>query len=266
MTLHRQSSGSAKIMGRELGNKEVKREVGFLPENPFFYDYLKGREFLDFYGRLYGMGAGERRRKIPALLERVGLEQRAGDVPLRGYSKGMLQRIGIAQAIMNDPKLVILDEPQSGLDPIGRKEVRDIILDLKKEGRTVMFSSHILADAELVCDRVAILFKGELVALGAMNELLSAKVKEIEVAVTGLTPSRAQDFKAKSKRFLEQGTEKLFVVEKQDLADAIVSEAIQAGGRVVSVTPRKETLEEYFIGKVTTGGGGDRFLPATSGR
>jgi ABC-2 type transport system ATP-binding protein len=254
MTLLRPSRGTARLLGKELGDKDAKRQIGFLPENPYFYDYLKGREFLDYYGALYGMSGRKRRQAIPELLARVGLDDRAADLPLRGYSKGMLQRIGIAQALLNNPRLIILDEPQSGLDPLGRKEVRDIILDLKREGRTVLFSSHILSDAELICDRVGILNRGNLLQVGAMSELLSTKVKEIEVTVAGLAPVRVEEFRSKAKRFLRQGDETLFVVASQELADDIVRAAIASQkGRIVAVTPRKETLEEYFIGKVAPG-------------
>ncbi|MCJ7752611.1 MAG: ABC transporter ATP-binding protein, partial [Armatimonadetes bacterium] len=159
--------------------------VGYLPENPYFYDYLKGWEFLDFYGQLYNMPKSARRKRIEELLDLVGLSH-AANLPLKGYSKGMNQRIGLAQALLNDPRLVILDEPQSGLDPLGRKEVRDIILRLKEEGRTVLFSSHILSDAEMVCDRVGILFKGKLIDIGSMKELLSSHEVQYELTVEGL--------------------------------------------------------------------------------
>ena len=167
------SSGSARIMERPLGDMGVKTQIGFLPENPAFYDYLKGHEFLDYYGVLYGMSKAQRRKRIPELFELVKLPDHAPNLPLKGYSKGMLQRIGLAQALLNDPRLVVLDEPQSGLDPLGRKEIRDIILTLKERGKTVFFSSHILSDAELICDRVAILNRGKLTAQGELGNLLS---------------------------------------------------------------------------------------------
>jgi len=252
MTIHGASSGQATIMGKPLGDKSVKAKIGFLPENPYFYDYLKGWEFLNYYGQLYGIPRRLRLKRAEELMHRVGIGH-AANLPLRGYSKGMLQRIGIAQALLNDPKLVILDEPQSGLDPLGRKEVRDIILSLREEGKTVCFSSHILSDAELVCDRVAILHKGGLVSMGRMGELLSARVKEIEVVVTGLDESKVMHYRAHAKRHLSEAGQTMFIVENQSLADAIVADTLAAGGRVMGLTPRKETLEEHFIGKVAPG-------------
>jgi ABC-2 type transport system ATP-binding protein len=157
--------GSIKLFGRPALRPAVRAKVGFLPENPYFYDYLTGAEFLDFHARLFGLSAADRRRRAVDLLERVGLANR-GDRQLRYYSKGMLQRIGLAQALINDPELVILDEPMSGLDPIGRREVRDLILELKASGRTVFFSSHILSDTELICDRVGIIVRGSMKTVG----------------------------------------------------------------------------------------------------
>ena len=178
MGIHFATRGKALLMGRPLDDLSVKKQIGFLPENPYFYDYLKGWEFLDYYGQLYDIPKQKRRARIEELLQMVGLSH-AANLPLKGYSKGMNQRIGLAQALLNDPRLVFLDEPQSGLDPLGRKEVRDLILKLKDEGRTVMFSSHILSDAEMICDRVGILNKGRLINVGSMNELLSAKTPAV---------------------------------------------------------------------------------------
>jgi ABC-2 type transport system ATP-binding protein len=195
MGIHFATRGQARLFGRPLGDLEVKRRIGFLPENPYFYDYLKGWEFLEFYGRLYDMPHRLLRARIEELLDLVGLSH-AANLPLKGYSKGMNQRIGLAQALLNDPRLVILDEPQSGLDPLGRKEVRDIILRLRKEGRTVLFSSHILSDAEMICDRVGILFKGKLINCGSMSELLSTRVLQYELAVEGVRARRWPPSKA----------------------------------------------------------------------
>jgi len=251
MTIHRATSGTATLMGMPLGNRSVKEQIGFLPENPYFYDYLKGYEFLDYYGSLYGMSRGARKKRIYQLLERVGIAH-AANLPLRGYSKGMLQRIGLAQALLNDPKLVILDEPQSGLDPLGRKEVRDLILSLRDEGKTVCFSSHILSDAELICDRVAILHKGELVAEGRLNQLLSSSVREIEIVMKGLPAEMIAQFRQHAQRVLQSGEETLFVVKDPALANVIVNEGQGAGALLQSFTPRRENLEDYFIGKVTS--------------
>ena len=246
MGIHFATKGTARLMGRPLGDLEAKRQIGFLPENPYFYDYLKGWEFLDFYGQLYGMPKTRRRQRIEELLDLVGLEH-AANLPLKGYSKGMNQRIGLAQSLLNDPRLVILDEPQSGLDPLGRKEVRDIILRLKEEGRTVMFSSHILSDAEMICDRVAILFKGELINIGALSELLSAQVKEYELVVSGVEASDLGGVGEKAQRVLETPGQVMLGFAESDAAQAAIAKTVELGGSVVSLTPRTETLEEYFI-------------------
>lgn len=244
------SRGEATIMGRSLGDRSVKAKIGFLPENPYFYDYLRGWEFLDYYGQLYGMDASRRKKRIAELLDLVGLRG-AANVPLKGYSKGMLQRVGLAQALLNDPKIVFLDEPQSGLDPFGRKEVRDIILQLKEEGKTVFFSSHILSDAELICDRVAILNKGHLLRCGPLQEMLSAKIKEYEVVVSQPSNKLLETFRPKSERLLESRGEAMFVFKDEATARALL--AALSGGeadRLVSYNPRRETLEEYFIREI----------------
>src|SRR5437867_12877868 len=179
-------TGVVRLFGEDASKVESRRRVGFLPENPYLYDYLTGEEFLDFHARLFGLGAATRRRRVKDLLERVGLAHR-GDRQLRHYSKGMLQRIGLAQALVNDPEVVILDEPMSGLDPIGRRDVRDIILRLKDEGKTIFFSTHILPDVEMICDRVGILVKGQLRAVGAVHELVgAATVTSVEILVERL--------------------------------------------------------------------------------
>lgn len=246
MGIHFASKGEAKLMGAPLGDLEAKRQIGFLPENPYFYDYLKGWEFLDFYGQLYGMSKTRRRARIEELLDLVGLSH-AANLPLKGYSKGMNQRIGLAQALLNDPRLVILDEPQSGLDPIGRKEVRDIILRLKEEGRTVMFSSHILSDAEMICDRVAILFKGKLIEIGQLTDLLSAQTKEYELVVAGLEAAKAAALRERATRSIESEGQLLLAYPESEAVQVAMREAIDAGATVTSMTPRTETLEEYFI-------------------
>ena len=174
------TSGTARVRGRSIDDVQMHREIGYLPEQPYFYDYLTARELLDYYARFSNYSAAERRERVGRFLERVGLAA-AGDVQLRKFSKGMLQRAGIAQAILHDPAVVILDEPMSGLDPVGRREVRDIILDLKKQGRTVFFSTHILSDAEMLCDRVAVLAGGKLQGVGAPGEIVSMKAHAMEI-------------------------------------------------------------------------------------
>ncbi|NIV47369.1 MAG: ATP-binding cassette domain-containing protein, partial [Gammaproteobacteria bacterium] len=185
--LLRPDAGEIRLLGHSPSDPRSRSRIGYLPENPYFYDYLTAEEFLDFYGRLQGMAAAERRQQVRDTLERVGLGGR-GRTALRKFSKGMVQRLGLAQAIQHDPELVILDEPMSGLDPIGRREVRDLILSLRDAGKTVFFSSHILQDAEMICDRVAILKQGTRVSLGSLDELISSKVRWFEVSVRGELP------------------------------------------------------------------------------
>jgi ABC-2 type transport system ATP-binding protein len=241
--------GSAEILGRPLGDKWAKAQLGFLPENPYFYDYLTGREFLKYYGQLYGIRRRERARRADALLERVGLRE-AANLPLKGYSKGMLQRIGLAQALLNDPRIVILDEPQSGLDPLGRKEIRDIILQLREEGKTVFFSSHILSDAEMLCDRVVILYGGELKAIGKLGDLLSTRIKEYEIVAAGLAPGLVEQWRSKADRVLVEKDKVMIIVRQESDAREILSRISGDGATLLSFNPRRETLEEYFIEQV----------------
>src|ERR1044071_4669458 len=179
------TSGRAEILGKPVGDVGVKRRIGYLPEQPYFYDYVTAEELLEYFGALFGFAAAERRRRASALLDEVGIaaERR---LPLRKFSKGMLQRVGIAQAIINEPEVVFLDEPMSGLDPLGRREIRQLILRLRDRGGTVFFSSHVLADAETLCSRVAILAKGRLVAAGRLSEMLAFEVRGWELVVGGL--------------------------------------------------------------------------------
>src|SRR2546423_6067226 len=178
------TAGSAKILGRDWRDPEIKKRIGFLPEQPYFYDHLTPRELLDYYGRLSGLPSRERKLRVPKMIERVGLWDSA-DVQLRKFSKGMLQRAGIAQAILHDPKVVFLDEPMSGLDPMGRREVRSLIEELKEEGKTVFFSTHILSDAEALCDRVAVINLGQLRGVGAVADLTSGVKGKVEIVWQG---------------------------------------------------------------------------------
>src|SRR5688572_7327468 len=182
------TSGKAEILERPVGDVEVKRRTGYLPESPYFYDYLTAEELLDYFARLFGYDGADRRRRVSALLDQVGI---AGErrLPLRKFSKGMVQRVGIAQALINDPEVVFLDEPMSGLDPLGRRDVRNLILSLRDRGTTVFFSSHVLSDAEALCSRVAVLANGTLVANGRISDLQAFDVKGWELIVSGLTPA-----------------------------------------------------------------------------
>src|ERR1700720_3940725 len=174
------TAGAARILGKPIGDIEMHRDIGYLPEQPYFYDYLTAAELLDYFARFYEFSATDRRERVHRMLKKVGLET-AGRIQLRKYSKGMLQRVGIAQAILHDPKVVILDEPMSGLDPVGRREVRDVILELKQAGKTVLFSTHILSDAEMLCDRVGVIVGGKLRGVGAPGEIVGMKAEGMEI-------------------------------------------------------------------------------------
>jgi ABC-2 type transport system ATP-binding protein len=253
MGLVHPSAGRAWLLGREIGDPDVRAAVGFLPENPSFYDYLTGEEFLAYGARLAGIPRRRAREQIAALLDQVGLTG-AGRLQLRKYSKGMLQRIGLAQALLGDPRLVILDEPMSGLDPIGRKEVRDIILRLRAEGRTVFFSSHIIPDVEMISDRVGILLGGRLARVGRLDELLGTEVESVEVIAVGLPAPTVEELGAFALvPPLVQGGRVLFRLGGDADVDKLLRRALEAGGRIASVTPQKRGLEELFLAEVRAG-------------
>jgi len=245
--LIRPDAGTISIFGRPHSSPRSREPLGFLPENPYFYDYLTAREFLAFTAELFGLGRGERDARIARLLELVGLE-RAADLPLRKYSRGMLQRAGLAQALINDPKLVVLDEPLGGMDPLGRKEIRDIIVRFKDEGKTVFFTSHILQDIEMICDRVAIIVGGRIVKEGGLRDLISEKVLFTEVTVAGLPP---QTFQGLGESVSTQGDRVLLKVYDEACVDEVVSLVHDRKGRLVALSPRTETLEDIFVDTVT---------------
>lgn len=244
------TSGQAWLFGRPIGEQESKARLGFLPESPYFYDYLTGLEFLQFYGHLFGLRGVALGKRIDELLELVGMSH-ARHLQLRKFSKGMLQRVGIAQALINDPELVVLDEPMSGLDPIGRKEIRDLILRLKESGKTIFFSSHILHDAELLCDRVAIILKGRQVACGRVSELIDeGATHSVEVVVEGLGPEGLARLRQLADRVIVQNTQALVVLpSRQHVGPALeVIRGVKA--TLVSLTPHKGSLEDLFIREV----------------
>jgi|CXWL01.1.fsa_nt_gi ABC-2 type transport system ATP-binding protein len=247
MGLMRATGGRAEVMGRPAGDVEIRRVIGYLPESPYFYDYLTAREFLGFYGHLAGLRGSDLDRRVDRLLERVGMIP-AADRQLRKFSKGMLQRVGLAQALIHDPDLVILDEPMSGLDPLGRKEVRDVILSLREQGKTVFFSSHIIPDVELICDRVGIVLKGKLVAAGRVEELLSHDANTlVEIVCEGAYGERLAGVTRVATRVLQQGSHCMIVLPGPEHVHAVLDAIRAQGGRLVSVTPHKQTLEELFI-------------------
>jgi ABC-2 type transport system ATP-binding protein len=237
------TAGEAKILGMDVNDPEVKAKIGFLPEQPYFYDYLTARELLSYYGRLSGVPAKEIVKRAEAMLARVGL-QGSADVQLRKFSKGMLQRVGIAQAILHDPQVVFLDEPMSGLDPMGRREVRDLMGELKKEGKTVFFSTHILSDAEALCDRVAVIHQGELRGVGAVAELTSSIHGKVELVWQGKSVPASIKTLNGDCQITGDTVRAVIPEENQDLAiDALRRDKL----RLISVIPVRATLEEYFV-------------------
>jgi ABC-2 type transport system ATP-binding protein len=243
--------GDARVLGEPLASRAWRYRAGYLPEHPYLYDYLSAAEYLEYAGRLFGIPRARRREKTRELLALVGLE-RSADVPLRRFSKGMVQRAGLAQALINDPELVILDEPMSGLDPIGRRLVREIILGLRRAGRTVFFSTHILSDAETLCDRVGVLRAGRLVRAGALSELLRLDVQHMEVFVSGLAEAAPALGAARRERV---GERLRLQVDERDLGRTVTA-VEAAGGRILSVQPVRETLEDYFFREMGTPAGG----------
>jgi ABC-2 type transport system ATP-binding protein len=240
------TAGSAKILGMDVNHPTVKASVGFLPEQPYFYDYLTASELLEYYAQLSGVPAKERGPRTRKMLERVGLAD-AANTQLRKFSKGMLQRAGIAQAIVHDPRVVFLDEPMSGLDPIGRREVRDLIQELNDEGKTVFFSTHILSDAEVLCDRVAVLNKGELRGVGVVADLLADAMGKMEIVWHGAAAINA--IKAFAIECHATAETVRAVLEQKDL-DAAIDAVRRAHGQLISVTPVHATLEDYFLKRI----------------
>src|SRR6478672_7484305 len=240
------TAGSARILGMEVNDPRMKAQIGFLPEQPYFYDYLTARELLEYYGQLSGVVAKERSRKVNQVLERVGLPDAAG-TQLRKFSKGMLQRVGIAQAILHDPKVVFFDEPMSGLDPMGRREVRDLMEQLKHEGKTVFFSTHILSDAEALCDRVAIIHQGELRGVGAVAVLTSSVHGKVEMVWQGTAvPASLRALGAEC--HVTGDTVRAMLSEANQ--DAAIDALRRERQRLVSVTPVRTSLEDYYLQKL----------------
>jgi ABC-2 type transport system ATP-binding protein len=247
--LLRPTSGRVDVLGAPAGDVATHSRLGYLPEAPYFYDYLTAEEFLEFYGKLAGMSRDAIQSRISILLEQVGLQE-AQHRQLRKFSKGMLQRIGLAQALIQDPELVVLDEPMSGLDPMGRKEVRDLILSLREQGKTVFFSTHILSDVEMVCDRVGILAKGKMLALGKVEDLVGAHLAQsIELVCDGVIGTQIEPVQRLALRTLQNGTRCLMVLPGHECLDEILEALRRAGAKLVSIIPHKGSLEELFVHK-----------------
>jgi len=242
------SSGHAWISGNRVGTVSSRRSLGYLPENPALYEFLRGDEYLVFAGRLAGLSRTEARKWAAEMLERVGLAGRA-DRPIRKFSKGMVQRLALAQALIGDPGIVILDEPMSGLDPIGRKDVRDLILELREHGRTVLFSTHILSDVEAICDRVGILVEGRLTDCGALADLVAPGARAVELVVENVADDLVEKLRQDGTRVLRRDRATVLTFRDEGRARAALAAAVSSGATVVSLTPHRRSLEELFVSR-----------------
>lgn len=245
------SSGTARILGRDISDVKMHNSIGYCPENPYFYDYLTARELMNYFGELFGFDAAQRKRKTEELLTKVGLDEKDWNKQLRKFSKGMLQRVGLAQSLINEPEIVFLDEPMSGLDPIGRREIRELIAELRAQGTTVFMSTHILSDIEALCDRVAIMRKGRLAATGILDELLSqsGETQSFEINIKGVSADALRNALAN----ISQATvtakpagANVEVFSETDV-ESVLQEMKKVGGKLVSIQPVKQSLEELFV-------------------
>jgi ABC-2 type transport system ATP-binding protein len=242
------TTGSARILGHDIQDVSMHQRIGYLPENPYFYDYLTAREFLDYCGEIFGLRAAQRKKRTEDLLARVKLDEKRWDSQLRKFSKGMLQRVGLAQSLVNDPEIVFLDEPMSGLDPVGRREVRDLIATLRDEGKTVFMCSHILSDIEVLCDRVAILKRGRLAQVGHLDELRQTTEgpNRMEVLATGADAETLRKHLADADIAPTPRGLRIEIASEGDI-EGVLAALRKVGGKVVSVQPVKQSLEELFL-------------------
>jgi ABC-2 type transport system ATP-binding protein len=244
----RPSRGKAFIGDAPAGSIAARRNLGYLPENPALYEFLRGDEYLVFAGRLAGLSRAEARKQSEALLEKVGLAGRA-DRPIRRFSKGMVQRLGLAQALIGNPQTVILDEPMSGLDPVGRKDVRDIILALRDEGRTVLFSTHILSDVEAICDRVGIMVDARLTDCGSLTDLVAPGARAVELVLESVAQELVARLQQEGARVLHRDRSTVLTFAEEAPARQALQAALAAGATVVSFTPHRRSLEELFVAR-----------------
>ena len=247
------TGGDARILGHDISVVKMHRRIGYLPENPYFYDYLTARELLEYCGQLFGLTSADRKQRAASLLSRVKLDEKRWDTQLRKFSKGMLQRVGLAQSLINDPEIVFLDEPMSGLDPVGRREVRDLIASLRAEGKTVFMCSHILSDIEVLCDQVAILKRGKLAQVGYLDELRQRNddPNRMEVLATG---TDAETLKKHLRNGEVTPTPRGLRIEisAENEIEGVLSALRMAGGKLVAVQPIKQSLEELFLDELPT--------------
>jgi ABC-2 type transport system ATP-binding protein len=252
------TSGRAEILGRPAGDVATRRRIGYLPENPYFYDNLTAEELLGYFAGLFGYRGADGERRVSSLLDRVGIG-RERRMRLRRFSKGMIQRVGIAQALLNDPEVLFLDEPMSGLDPLGRRDVRRLILELRDQGRTVFFSSHILADAEVLCRRVAVVAGGRLAATGKLSEILAFQARGWELVVSNLAPEVVARLSPGATRVIEISPGRFSIeLPLSPPPDRVLSELVAAGATLVSLNPVRDTLEDFFVRQVAEVGTGAR--------
>ncbi|HEX6187315.1 MAG TPA: ABC transporter ATP-binding protein [Pyrinomonadaceae bacterium] len=241
------TAGRASILGQDINDITMHQRIGYLPENPYFYDYLTPREFLNYCGQLFDLDSAARKRRAEELLTRVNLDQKSWNRQLRKLSKGMLQRVGLAQALVNDPEIVFLDEPMSGLDPVGRREVRDLIATLRTEGKTVFMCSHILSDIEVLCDNVAILKQGRLAHAGSLDELRARESNLIEIVAAGANEAVLRENLAGSAQVLIDAGGIRIQVQNEREIDRVIGAVRKANGKLVSVQPVRQSLEELFL-------------------
>ena len=253
------TSGHAEILGRPVGDVGARQRIGYLPENPSFYDYLTAEELLQYFAHLFGYSRPEARARTAGLLDRVGIGPERRRQQLRKYSKGMIQRVGIAQALLNDPDVVFLDEPMSGLDPLGRREVRSLILDLRDQGRTVFFSSHILADAEALCSRVAVVAGGRLAATGRLSDILAFEIRGWELVIADLRPEVLARIAGQVQRTIEISPQRYALeLPLQVPPERMLTDLTATGAKLVSLNPIRDTLEDFFVRRVAEVGEGAR--------
>src|SRR5713101_6807290 len=241
------TGGTARILGRDIGDTSMHARIGYLPENPYFYDYLTAREFLNYCAQLFGQNSAARTRRTEELLARVNLEKKSWDRQLRKFSKGMLQRVGLAQALVNDPEIVFLDEPMSGLDPVGRREVRDLIASLRTQGKTVFMCSHILSDIEVLCDNVAILKAGRLAHAGSLDELRARETNAIEIIATDADAETVKASLSINADVTTTPSGLRVQVAAESEVDAVIAALRKVNGKLVSVQPVRQSLEELFM-------------------
>jgi ABC-2 type transport system ATP-binding protein len=252
------TSGTAEILGQPVGHVSTRQRIGYLPENPYFYDYLTAEELLSYFAQLFGYAPAERKKRVAALLDRIGIGAER-KMQLRKFSKGMIQRVGLAQALVNDPDIIFLDEPMSGLDPLGRKEVRSLILDLRDQGRTVFFSSHILADAEALCSRVAVVAKGRLAASGRLSDILAFEVRGWELVMSDVRPEVRDRVRSIARQVTEISAGRYSIeLPLEQAPERVLADLAASGAKLVSLNPMRDTLEDFFVRRVADVGSGAR--------